>query len=882
MTTPFVSALAEADRVAGCGGKAAGLARILRLGLPVPAGFVATAAALEAFLDHNGLRCRADELAGLLASGDVRAVSAAAARLRERVLAGVLPAPVRAALDGRVAALKSPLIVRSSALGEDGEAASFAGQLDSVLDVEAGPTVAAALLTCWASYWSERVLAYQRSRGLRLGGMGVVIQEQVRPAFAGVLFTANPDRASGPADDLLIEYCPGHAEALVQGRVDPGRVLVSRAGLGVRPLAAPALDRAEDGKDHAPPPAAFVDLARACLALEASCGVPQDVEWALDGGGRLWLVQARPITTANRGGALWSNANVNENYPGPVSPLLYSIARTSYYHYFRNLGLSFGLSEARVAAAEQPLRHLVGAHGARLYYHLSNIHAVLRAAPFGERLAEYFSAFTGAEPPEPGRRRGAGWRAWVEAGRIVLRAPRLFRNLPGRVAAFEQAVADFAGRTAPEKLAAAPRPALLEALRGFLDIRFHRWTGAALADAAAMISYGALRHLLRREFPAADESALHNTLLKGLADVVSGQPIAELWRLSRAVRADPDVAAGFAGPDSDALLAALGQRPELSAFGAALAEYLDRWGFRRSGELMLTVPSFREQPGPLLDVLRAYAALDGPSPDERLRQQQEERAAETGRVLGVLRGRRLWRCLPWPTVATVVKRLLPWCQKAIALRERARMSQALLYARCRDIALAIGGRLEAAGDLDRCDDVFLLTWQEIDELLSGCALFPHHVRDLARLRRTAHAQEGARKPPDVFRLPAGEYLPAGGGAAAQAGAALDGTEALTGVAACGGQVTGPAVVLADVTECGRLAPGDVLVTRQTDPGWGPAFPLIGGLVLERGGMLSHGAILAREYGIPSVVGVRDAARRIRPGQVVRIDGDRGVVHLVAR
>jgi pyruvate,water dikinase len=635
-------------------------------------------------------------------------------------------------------------------------------------------------------------------------------------------------------------------------------------------LAAPASDQ--------PGQNVLAELARGGLALEAAFATPQDVEWAQDAEGLLWFVQARPITTADRGGVLWSNANVNENYPGPISPLLYSIALTSYYHYFRNLGLAFGVSPARVAAAEQPLRHIVGVHAGRLYYHLSNIHAVLRAAPFGEQLADYFSAFTGAEPPH-GRATGRG--AWFEAAGMVFRGVRLFRTLPRRIEQFEKLADDFAERTTAEKLARASLGELLDAFRGFLDIRFHRWTSASLADAAAMIGYGLLRHVLRREFPENEQSALHNTLLKGLADVVSSQPVAELWELSRIVRADPAVAAVFAERDNEGVLAALAQQPELAGFAEALGKHLRRWGFRRSGELMLTVPSFQEQPGPLLDLLRAYAALDGPSPHERLRQQQAERATQTARVLRILRGRRLCRWLPWPTMASVVGRLLPWCQRAIALRERARMRQALLYTRCRSIVLAIGARLAARGDLDCEADLFLLTWQEIDDLLAGCAMFPHHVRDLVRLRRTAHAEMGRQRPADRFWLPAGSYLPPGDGTVEErCGPGL--AEQLTGVAACGGQAMGPAAVLTDVSECAALTPGAVLVTRQTDPGWGPVFPLIRGLILERGGMLSHGAILAREYGIPSIVGVRDAVRLIQPGQLVRVDGDRGVVHLAAR
>ena len=139
---------------------------------------------------------------------------------------------------------------------------------------------------------------------------------------------------------------------------------------------------------------------------------PQDIEWTIDADGRLWIVQARPITTAaeRRPGPLrerrlsgaelhvqWSNANVNENFPEPISPLLYSIASAGYYHYFRNLGLSFGISRRRLAAMEQPLRQIIGVHGARMYYNLTNIHAVLRTAPFGERLAASFNQFVGAD-----------------------------------------------------------------------------------------------------------------------------------------------------------------------------------------------------------------------------------------------------------------------------------------------------------------------------------------------------------------------------------------------------------------------------------------------------------------------------------------------------
>jgi pyruvate,water dikinase len=383
-----------------------------------------------------------------------------------------------------------------------------------------------------------------------------------------------------------------------------------------------------------------------------------------------------------------------------------------------------------------------------------------------------------------------------------------------------------------------------------------------------MVTYAALKIFLRRTLPSEDQEALHNTLLKALPDLVSGRPAVELWTLSRTIRSNDRLARLFASGDADAIVAAIRREPEHAAFRQALDEYLETWGFRCSAELMLTVPSFQENPAALVPLLRAYAQCDGESPEQQLARQRDERIRETRRIvrrLGIARG-------------LVLRILLRWTQRSIQLRERARLKQALLYSRLRRIALTVGTQLVADGRLDAHDDVFMLTIGELEELLAGGAMFPEDTRAMATLRRTAHRYFGDSRPPDTLVLPYGAYVTADQGASTGVGS--QGHE-LSGTSACGGRSTGRATVLADVSEAHKLSTGDILVTRQTDPGWGPVFPLISGLVMERGGMLSHGAIIAREFGIPSVVGVSDATRLIPSGSLVCLDGDRGVVRLVA-
>jgi pyruvate,water dikinase len=249
-------------------------------------------------------------------------------------------------------------------------------------------------------------------------------------------------------------------------------------------------------------------------------------------------------------------------------------------------------------------------------------------------------------------------------------------------------------------------------------------------------------------------------------------------------------------------------------------------------------------------------------------------------VLAALRRRPVSRWLPFVRQSLPAAILLKWTQRAIQLRERARLKQALLYSRLRRVALALGTGLASRGRLAHADDIFFLTFEEVDSLASGSEMFPDHVAELVALRRRAHAELGRTTPPDALHLDAGAYLdPAPGTAPTSAAGEVHGH--LAGVGACGGSTTGRAAILLDVTESHRLTAGDILVTRQTDPGWGPIFPLISGLVIERGGMLSHGAIIAREFGIPSVVGVKDATRLIAHGGSVTVDGDRGLVHVLA-
>jgi rifampicin phosphotransferase len=889
----LVLPLAHAVDINASGGKASTLARLTALGVPVPDGVVITCAGLDRFLDDSGLRARVDD--GLAPDA-----------IRSLILAAPMPQELEEQVRLAVAPLgRGPFAVRSSAVGEDGASASFAGQFDSILHVHDDALIDA-VRVCWASCWSERALTYRRIHGFNAAAMAVIIQRQVDAAAAGVLFTRNPDPCSVNAPDMVVEYGTGLADRLVAGEIDPGRLYLSRATLTVTDESRPE-DQA--GARRILTASLLQQLGAMALRLEEAFGVPQDIEWTVHADGGLSIVQARPITTRtseeSRASVLWSNANVSENFPEPISPLLYSIASAGYYHYFRNLGCAFGVSRHRLAAMDGPLRAIIGVHGARMYYNLTNIHAVLRMAPFGERLAEAFNVFVGvrrvAEQP-------AELRTWKDARHRLLAALEVLRIavsvavqfifLSRRLRTFERTADQFAAQTTREALKGRSLPELGARLAAFIDIRCNRWKNASLCDTAAMVCYALLRNLLARGGFA---EAAHTRLLRALPGVPSSQPALRLWALSRRIISDAALRELFENRSASAVLAAVGtpegapyepahvghpfkaaaEADPFASFRDQLQDFLTTWGFRSSGELMLTTATLEEEPEPVIALLQQYVGAAGESPEDSIVRMSRERAAETRAVVRSLALRK-----PWLIPPTLL--VLWWTQAAVACRERARLKQALLYTRCRRVALAIGDALVTSGRLPDRNAIFMLTWQEIDEICSGRAMLPRDLASLTALRRQAHATESEYIPPDTFYLPPAGVLAATERVARTLRvreASLKGSphksETLHGTTACGGQVSSRAAVLAGVHEAHRLQRGDVLVTRQTDPGWAPVFCLVSGLVIERGGMLSHGAIIAREFGLPCIVGVANATGAIPHGARVTVNADDGTCRIEA-
>lgn len=814
----YVTALADIDPDdrARWGGKACSLARLHARGLPVPPAVVVSREALGDFLREN-------DLERLSRSRDPSEL----AQLRRSIEVGLLPAQLAGELRAATPPVGERLAVRSSAVEEDGRAQSFAGQFLTLVNIQPGDELERAVLRCWASLFGAEAMAYRR--GARIGGMAIVVQRLVDARCAGVLFTIDP--VSGSWTEMIVEAVLGQGEALVGGHVQPDRHVLHRPRRlprGLRRLVSRLRvdvvesDVVSQPKLLAPLKAGeltWVDLpdpgrrkleteelrrlGRLGLHAERLAREPQDLEWALDRSGEIWLLQARPITAAGeppRGeGVLWSRRFMGERWHGLASPLGWSITSE--------------LLAWFIEYPETSARFLGGGPALRL----------VRGRPYVNVTVFRHLAFKLPGRPPPGFMMDFLPPAELE------RWTRRFTYPPD---------------------AAVYRSILVTTFREKRWQRF-RWNPITnhLAWDAFLVRLE--RELPQLERPARDRNDAQRLLEEGVGlwrDYVKVHIISLLLAnlyfqiLSRFLPVDLREDLLRTPGDNPTLRTNLGLwkvgRGEL-----AMDAFLEEFGHRTSeSSWELFAPRWRDDPGHVEVLAERLSELEDPS----LLAREQTHAADA--ALSELRRRHRG----FEREALVRTTLL--ARRYLALREEQRFAFDRLMAALQTRTLELGSALGLG------EDIRWLQWHEVqsfDDL--------DDVSGLIARRKKQWAEDAAAAEPPIFLV--GDE----GIAVQRSGRTLE------GLGISPGRATGSVRIVRSLREAGRLQAGEILVARATDPGWTPLFLLASGVILEMGSMLSHGAVVAREYRLPAVVNVEGALDHLEDGQRVTVDGGRGVV-----
>jgi pyruvate,water dikinase len=824
---PFTAS--AATDVTQAGGKGASLARLYQAGLPVPPGCVVSPGALTTYLEAQSQR-GGRTVAELLDDGVPP--SRLDSELRE-VLASLGPSPAGWA-------------VRSSALAEDGASASYAGVYDSVLQVQQDE-LWDAIGACWRSWFSERALAYRRRLGHDSArpSMAVVVQRMVSSRVAGVAFTADPLHED--LTRMVIHASAGLGEGVVSGAVEPEQYTLEKAPeprlLQTR-LPSPQQPPLLDG-------ASVASLGRVLLQVEELCGGPQDVEWAWDTQ-RYSIVQSRPITTLAPSASdaepdIWTNANLRDILPGLISPLSWSCMRDE-------VEMAVRQQYSRLALRWPLERTVIRRFWGRMYFNRSVLQQANYEA-FGRPDSRDWSEqmggadIEGFAPNEPPSFRQL-WR-WLGNGwRIRRLHGGLPEQAPGRFAKVRQRWQEQLRQIPQLGRAAVARAVAKQVEDNVPFVLFHLDLTSACAE-----RFFVLRHLTERYFPNAHRQ-LFADLVTGLGEVCSADQSYRLWALSRLARQIPQVMEFLAAPSQSEWRTAFAGTAFFEPWQAFLATY----GHRAVYEVDLANPRWREQPDYLFQILSSYARMDRKeAPFDPQQQARRRQAAET----------RALKELPWWTRIRF-RRALRRAQQLSRLREQSKSHLVQLVDSSRQLSLRAADLLLQRCVLAERDDVFMLERDELQAAVEGM-MDPTELRRRIARRRTERQRNAARKAPEALRGDRPLYAEPLAG---------DGRE-LSGLPSSFGRVTATARVLRSPQEVGRLEPGEILVAPSTDPAWTPLFLLASGLVMESGGYLSHGAIVAREYGIPAVLNVPLATTQIPDGATITIDGSSGSVQLAS-
>ncbi len=880
---PFISPDATLDTA---GGKGANLARLTRAGFPVPPGFIATTSAYREFVAANGLAGLIRQALEGRAADDAPALDAASDHIRAAFSAGILPASVAAALSGAYAVVGGPVAVRSSATAEDLPDLSFAGQQDTFLNIVGAEAVLTAVVNCWSSLWTARAIGYRLRNHISQtdAAVAVVVQPMVASEVSGVLFTANP--LSGLLSETVIDATFGLGEALVSGQVEPdhfefdtrlGQITERRLGAKqvvtrAQPGGGVATELADAAARQTLADADIRELAALGQRVQAEYGAPQDIEWAL-ADGQLYLLQARAITSlfpvprvSFDPLILWLSFGAVQGVTGPLTPL----GRDVIQHFIAGAGRMFGVT----IAFDQS--DLFAAAGERLWIKLSD---VLRH-PLGRRLAP---VMLGVVEPSIAQilvplladpRLGAG------QGRLRLTTVRrMARFLLPVLGSFihsllrpEQARAvfdaDLEGYLAAARVApAADRFGRLANTVEFILNQVGPGMPFALPRFIGRLGPGGASLAWLNRFAAQHgQPALALELTRGLPRNVTTEMDLALWQAAQAIRADPQSMALFGELDAPALAERYLAGSLPPAAQTALAGFMERYGMRGLGEIDLGQPRWRDDPAPTLHTLQSYLQIDPASAPDVVFARGQHAAQAALEQLAALARR---GPLGW-----LRERLVRAAARRVWVLMGARESPKFLLVRAMGLArqslLAVGQEFVAAGTLARPDDLAFLTLAEWQAL---AAQTPNDWQSLVAVRRAAFEREGRRRQVPRLLASDGRAFYAGLGAVTDSAAALRGSPVSAGV------VEGVVHVVLD-PRAAQLAPGEILVCPGTDPAWTPLFLVAGGLITEVGGMMTHGSVVAREYGIPAVVGVDRATQRLKTGQRIRLDGTTGAIVLL--
>ncbi len=762
----------------------------------------------------------------------------------------------------------SDFAVRSSATVEDGESKSYAGQFKSFLHVSA-EDVNDKIEEVRASAQSENIKHYHGEQGVN---MAVVVQKMIAADVSGVIFGVNP--VSGNREETVVSATYGLGEGLVSGDLD-GDTFTCNKGEWTNQIAAKTEKLIFDG-NHIKKVEVEEGLQnQACLnesqlkelltlseSLKEKLGAPQDIEFCVKDD-KLYLLQTRPITglqTQNR--KIWDNSNIIESYPGVTTPLTFSFILRMYHAVYEQLTILMGVPSKKVERNQEIYANMLGLLRGRVYYNLINWYKALAMVPGFQLNARFMEKMMGTSETFdlPASAQDSAWQTKKQFVVSIFKLIAAYRRLPAETKQFQAHLNGVMDRYESMEMEKLTGWELREKIEEYQEVLLKQWKAPLVNDFFAMIYFGMYQKSIEKWYRG-DYQHIHNDLLIGSSDIISAEPIRFFREVDEAIRQQPKAVEMMKGLSPQKAYDEL-QKEEWKDIWKIIDAYLQRFGDRAVGELKLETETFRQNPALLIQ--RIQENLNHEPRKKASEERFEIRAKAEGELFGNVKG--------W-LKKRLLKYLLKNTRRLVSNRENLRYERTRAFGMMRRLFLSMGEKMHKTGLLNEARDIFYLEESEIFNYLKGAATSVN-LKELVNLRK-AEFEEYKNDEPLPERIETlGWIYPE-----LKSAKATVGEGELSGLPCCAGVVRAKVRVIHDPSEAAGLN-GEILVTSSTDPGWISLFYGAAGILVERGSLLSHSAIVSREMGIPCIVSVKGLMATLKDGDEVEMNGSTGEIRIV--
>ncbi len=776
--------------------------------------------------------------------------------------------------------------VRSSAVQEDGQSFSFAGQFETYLYVNF-LDIPKFVKEIWKSNFSDRVANYQKANNLKpTFGIGVIIQKMIDPDVSGVGFGINPN--TGERGSKVICSVYGVGEGLVSGELNADTFTLNEEK--IEELLVDKVSKANRGRSGE---ITFVDVAEnrrkiASLtkeeitklssildALEKQLGEPQDIEFAVKNG-IIYLLQTRPITavihkkiahsTENR--IIWDNSNIIESYPGVTTPLTFSYILEAYKSVYLQIASIMGVSAASLKENEDTFGNMLGLINGRVYYNLLSWYKVLALFPGYKLNARFMENMMGVKErfdlPKQGR--FTKFSAFMRTSWMIIKIIGKLSSIKRETREFQVDVERSVKRIKSMNLSDL---SAFELMQTWIDLDAEltpKWEAPLVNDSFAMYYFGKLQKTIDK-YDIGENKNIQNDLLCGSKDIISVEPIHRTIELATIIKKDSVLEQLFTNNDASPIWVKL-QASEHVKIKAEIDRYIDDFGDRCVGELKLETISYTQDPSLFIAIIKSFVVQNITKSSTSSTVDVDLRNAAEAEISKALKGK-FWR-------RRKLNKVLKKTRYFVSNRENLRYERTRVFGLSREIFTQIGKQFEKNGALTSHRDIFFLTKVEIFAFIQGTSV----DKDLIALTYTRKIEY---KNFEKMELPAERFETFD--AVNYGNDFFDSSKEnlvdgnLSGLGCCPGLVKAKVRIVGHPSEIDSLN-GDILVTSSTDPGWVTLFPSASAIIVERGSLLSHSAIVSREMGIPCIVGVTGLLKRLRTGDLIEMDGSTGEIKII--